>query len=218
MKLNAKLYKNLTSEPFLTQTINGQTIQFYYMNDTQYLFQFASKGRFAVWATDGFNYKVLIERKYYEAMQDFYEEDVNQIWVNFLTRVSKINKKINTFFIVPTMILYAAIAFIASVYLQEYMLQILLGLLGVIIVSNMIQNRLITKRVRAENLNAQNEIRDSIGHEAFDKLIASQQEHYQEYFKFEEPAPEEPITEEITINQENSTDENNSLEDNKEEK
>jgi len=190
MKLNAKLFKNLTSEPFLSQTINGQTIQFYYMNDTQYLFQFASKGRFAVWATDGYNYKVLIERKYYEAMGSFYGEDVNQIWVNFLTRVSKINKKINTYFIIPTMILYAGIAFIASVYLDQYMLQILLGLLGVIIISNMIQNRLITKRVRTENLNAQNEIRDSIGHEAFDKLIEAQQTHYQEYFKFEEPVGE----------------------------
>jgi hypothetical protein len=47
MKLNPKVYKQLTGEPFETQEINGKNIEFHYMNDTPFLFQFASKGRFA---------------------------------------------------------------------------------------------------------------------------------------------------------------------------
>jgi hypothetical protein len=80
----------------------------------------------------------------------------------------------------------AIIAFVASVYFDGYMLQILLGMLGVIIISNMIQNKVVTKRVRQENLNTQNQIREHIGDIAFDKLIQAQQEHYQAYFKFDE--------------------------------
>ena len=191
MKLNAKLYKNLTGEPFLTQEIDGKTVEFHYMNDTPYLVQFASKARFAVWATDGFNYKVLVESKYYEAMKSFYAYEVNKIWINFLERVSKINKKINTMFIIPTMAFYAVVAFVATIYLSDYMLQVLLGLLGLIVISNMVQNRFITKKVRQENLNTQNEIREFIGHEAFDQLIEAQQHHYHEYFKFEDDVVEE---------------------------
>lgn len=191
MKLNAKLYKNLTGEPFLTQEIDGKTVEFYYMNDTPYLLQFASKARFAVWATDGFNYKVLVESKYYEAMKPFYAYEVNQIWINFLERVSKVNKKINTMFIIPTMVFYAIVAFVATIYLSEYMLQVLLGLLGLIVVSNMVQNRFITKKVRQENLDTQNEIREFIGNEAFDDLIEAQQKHYHEYFKFEDDVVED---------------------------
>jgi hypothetical protein len=185
MKLNARIYKNLTGEPFLKQEINNKIVEFHYMNDTPFLFQFASKARFAVWASDGVNYKVLIESKYYEAMKPFYEKEINEIWINFLQRVSGINKKINMMFLIPMLFLYAIIAFVASVYFEGYMLQILLGLLGVIIISNMVQNRIVTKRVRQENLDTQNQIRTFIGDVEFEKLIQAQQEHYQAYFKFD---------------------------------
>ena len=212
MKLNAKLYRKLTGEPFLTQEIDGKKVEFYYMNDTPFLVQFASKARFAVWATDGFNYKVLIEKKYYEAMEPFYAHKVNQIWVNFLEKVGKVNKKINTMFIIPTMIFYAIVAFVATIYFANYMLQVLFGLLALIIISNMVQNRYITKKVREQNVNTQNEIRDAIGHEAFEKLIQAQQVHYHEYFKFEDDVIE---AEDVTDGEENAeqTDEPDKLED-----
>jgi hypothetical protein len=68
MKLNPKIYKQLTQEPFDTQEINGKIVEFHYLNDTPYLFQFASKGRFAIWTSDGNNFKVLVEKRYYEML------------------------------------------------------------------------------------------------------------------------------------------------------
>lgn len=186
MKLNARVYRSLTSEPFLKQEINDRTVEFHYMNDTPFLFQFASKARFAVWASDGVNYKVLIESKYYDAMKPFYSREINEIWINFLQRVSKLNRKINRIFLIPMLLLYVVIAFVASAYFDQYMLQILLGLLVVIIISNTVQNRIVTKRVRQENLDTQNQIRAFIGDEAFEELIQAQQAHYQAYFNFEE--------------------------------
>lgn len=212
MKLNAKVYNQLTGEPFDTQEINGKIVEFHYMNDTPFLFQYASKGRFAIWTSDGKNYRVLIEKKYYEYLKDFYQPEVNAIWLGFLEKVSGISKKVNMWFIIPTLALYAIVAFIATVYFPEQMLSILLGLIVLVIISNMVQGRVVNKRVRDENLGAQDKIRAFLGNDEFDQLIKFQDVHYQEYFKFEEDTPVEAdadvldVTEE-TENQDNQKDE-----------
>jgi hypothetical protein len=195
MKLNPKVYKQLTNEPFETQTIKGRLVEFHYMNDTQFLLQFASRGRFAVWTSDGSNYKVLIEKKYHEALNDFYQVEVNTIWLGFLERVSSISKKINTFFIIPTLILYVIIAGLATVVYPDNTLEILVFMIVLVIISNMIQGRIINKKVRNENRIAQDKIREFMGNERFEGLVKSQENHYQEYFKFDEP-------EEVIENQE----------------
>lgn len=211
MKLNPKIYKQLTAEPFETQDVDGKTIEFHYMNDTPYLYQYASKGRFAVWTSDGFNYKVLIEKTYYEALHDFYQYEVNKIWLNFLERVGGISSKINRLFIIPTMLIYVAVATMAYFYFPELTLQILLGMIVLVVVSNIFQSRLVNKKVKNENIAAQDKIRALIGTDDFDQLVKAQEKHYQEYFKFEE----EPIVDESA--QDALHDENQAIESNKEE-
>jgi hypothetical protein len=186
MKLNFKVYKQLINEPFLTQEIDGKIIEFHYMNDTPFLYQYASRGRFAIWTSDATNYRVLIEKKYYEALEDFYQPEVNKIWLEFLEGVSGLSKKINTWFIIPTLILYVVIAGLATYLFKDYTLQILLGMIVLVVVSNMFQGRLVNKKVREENLKAQDKIRNLIGNERFESLIKAQEDHYQEYFKFQE--------------------------------
>jgi hypothetical protein len=71
----------------------------------------------------------------------------------------------------------------------------------------MVQSRLVNKKVREENQNTQDKIREFLGQEAFDQLVKNQEEHYQQYFKFDEveesteatevEADAEPIVEEI---------------------
>ncbi len=212
MKLNPKIYKQLTTEPFETQNVDGKTIEFHYMNDTPYLFQYASKGRFAVWTSDGQNYKVLIEKTYHEALHDFYQFDVNKIWLNFLEKVGGISSKINRLFIIPTMIIYVVVATIAYFYFQELTLQILLGMIVLVVVSNIFQSRLVNKKVKNENIAAQDKIRALIGSDEFDELVKAQELHYKEYFKF---AEEEPIVDQSA--QDVSYDENQVIEDSKEE-
>ncbi len=205
MKLNARVYNQLTGEPFDTQEINGKIVEFHYMNETPFLFQYASKGRFAIWTSDGKNYRVLIEKKYYGYLKDFYQPEVNTIWLNFLEKVSGVSKKVNMWFIIPTLALYAIVAFIATAFFPEQMLSILLGLIVLVVISNMFQSRIVNKRVRDENLAAQGKIREYLGNEAFDQLIKSQDVHYQEYFKFEDETSVEtvePSTERLEDNNE----------------
>lgn len=209
MKLNYKVYRQLTNEPFLTQEIDGKVIEFHYMNDTPFLFQYASRGRFAIWTSDGVNYKVLIEQKYYEALEDFYKPEINKIWLGFLEGVSALSKKINMLFIIPTLILYVVIAGLATFLFKEYTLQILLGMIVLVVISNMFQGRLVNKKVREENLKAQDLIRSQMGNENFDSLIKAQEDHYQEYFKFSEEnnASEEERAQEVIETEQNESSE-----------
>jgi len=186
MKLNMRIYKSLTNIPFKEQEVNGKKVEFHYMDETPYLFQYASKGRFAIWASNGIDYKVLIESKYYNVMEDFYQFEVNEIWLSFLERVAGINKKINMLFIVPTLLFYIVVAFLASMFFSEQILLIMLVLFISIIFSNMIQNRVIGNKVRQENQKAQAQIREFLGEADFNRLIQAQQQHYEDYFKFDE--------------------------------
>lgn len=186
MKLNPKVFNQLTNEPFETQEVNGKTVEFHYMNDTPFLFQFASRGRFAVWTSDGNNYKVLIESTYHDVMKDFYAQEVNTIWLGFLNNVSAISRKINMWFVIPTLVLYVVIAGLATLLFPEMMLQILLFMIVLVVVSNMVQGRMVNRKVREENKNAQDRIREHLGAARFDELVAAQEQHYQDYFKFDE--------------------------------
>jgi len=217
MKLNAKVYNQLTGEPFDTQVIDGKIVEFHYMNETPFLFQYASKGRFAIWTSDGKNYRVLIEKKYYEYLKDFYQPEVNAIWLQFLEKVSGISKKVNMWFIIPTLVLYAIVAFIATVFFPDQMLSILLGLIVLVVISNMVQGRVVNKRVRNENLGAQNKIREFLGNDEFDQLIKSQEVHYQEYFKFEEEVSAETDEAAAEITEETNNEETNNEEEDKSE-
>jgi hypothetical protein len=55
-----------------------------------------------------------------------------------------------------------------------------------VVLSNMLQGRMVNKKVREENLKAQDLIRQQIGNERFESLIKAQEDHYQEYFKFQQ--------------------------------
>lgn len=198
MKLNPRVFKNLNTEPFLEQDIDGQKVSFYDMNETQYLTQYAGRGKFAIWTSNGGDeYKVLIEKSYYEALEPFYSYDVNKIWLNFLTSASQITRKMSMWFLIPTMVIYLAVAAVATIYFPDQIIAVLLGLIVVIFGSNIIQTRLTSNRVKEANINAQNQIRETLGNEVFDGLVQAQEDHYKAYFKFEEEAQEdseEPIS------------------------
>ena len=202
MKLNPKIYNQLNSTPFMSQNIDGVLVEFFYMDDTPYLYQYAGKGRFAIWTSNGTNYRVLIEKTYYEAIEDFYEEPINRIWVNFLDRIGKITKKINLMFIIPIIVFYLGVAVLATLFFQDQMLTILLVLIVMVVISNMVQGQIVNKRVRKENQAAQDEIRQYLGEEGFNNMVLKQEEHYKAYFKFDDEEVSETTLDQIETEEE----------------
>jgi hypothetical protein len=194
MKLNPRVFKKIITQPFETQQLGSRTVEFHSMNDSLFLETYGKRGRFAVWTADQNVYRVLIETSYYDAMKDFYQENINTIWIDFLERVTLKNKKINLMFIIPLMVTYLLAAIISSLYFPDDVFTVLLGILVVVFISNMFQNRLIRKSVQDENIATQNLIRETMGEYKFNRLVESQERHYKAYFQV--PENENVISEE----------------------
>lgn len=194
MKLNPRVFKKIATQPFETQQLGSRTVEFHSMNDSLFFETYGKRGRFAVWTADQNTYRVLIETSYYEAMKDFYQENINTIWIDFLERVTQKNKRINLMFIIPLMVTYLLAAIISSLYFPNDVFTVLLGILVVVFISNMFQNRLIRKSVQDENVATQNLIRETMGEKKFNKLVEAQERHYRTFFQV--PEADEVVDEE----------------------
>lgn len=186
MKLNPRVFRKIITQPFETQVLGSRTVEFHSMNDSLFFDTYAKRGRFAVWTADQSTYRVLIETTYFEAMKDFYQEKINTIWIDFLERVTQKNKKINLMFIIPLMLTYVLAAIISTLYFPNDVFSVLFGILVVVFISNMFQNRLIRKSVKNENIATQNNIRQTMGDYQFNRLVESQERHYKLFFQFPE--------------------------------
>ena len=186
MKLNPRVFRKIITQPFETQQLGSRTVEFHSMNESLFLETYGKRGRFAVWTAEKNVYRVLIETSYYDAMKDFYQENINTIWIDFLERVTQKNKKINLMFIIPLMLTYLLAAIISSLYFPNEVFTVLLGILVVVFISNMFQNRLIRKSVADENIATQNLIRETMGEYKFNRLVEAQERHYKAYFQVRE--------------------------------
>jgi len=207
MKLNYKVFKALVEEPFLTQEVNGNEVGFYYMNETPFLQQFVMRGRFYVWTSDGKNYKLLIERGYYERVSYFFEKEINAVWLNFLEEVTTVNSRMSRNYLMISMGISLAIIILFSILLPEQLTWGIIGALIITLVGNMIHSNRVNKIVRQMNLDAQEEIREILTEDKFNQFLNDQEEYMKEYFAFDED--EEEFDEELDTLETNDLDEEN---------
>lgn len=205
MKLNYKVYKALVEEPFLTQDINGNEVGFYYMNETPFLQQFVMRGRFYVWTSDGKNYKLLIERGYYEKVSYFFEKEINTVWLNFLEEVTGVNSKMSRNYLMISMGVSLAIIILFSILLPSQLTWGIIAALIITLVGNMVHSNRVNKIVRQMNLDAQEEIRTILSEEKFNQFLTDQEDYMKEYFDFDES--EEDFDEELDLLETNDLEE-----------
>lgn len=186
MKINNRVYKRLTNEPFKVQEINGRRVEFHYMNDTQFLQQFVPRGRFYVWTSNGEDYKLLIEKGYYEKVDYFFEKEINEVWITFLMDVSELNSKMSRTYLFTSLGISLLIILAFSFFLRDQLTIGIIVALVVTLVGNMIHSNKVNKAVREKNLNAQHTIKEILGEENFNNFIKDQDEYMRDYFKFEE--------------------------------
>lgn len=186
MKINNRVFKNLKNEPFLVQEINGKEVEFHYMNDTPFLQQFVSRGRFYVWTSDGKDYKLLIERGYYDKVSYFFDKEINEVWLNFLTDVSEVNSKMSKTYLFISLGISLLIVLGFSFFLQEQLIIGIIVALVITLVGNMVHSNRVNKIVREKNLKAQQDIKEILTETNFNKFIKDQDEYMRDYFKFDE--------------------------------
>jgi hypothetical protein len=214
MKMNNKVFKYLTGEPFLVQELNGKQVELHYMNDTPFLQQYVPRGRFYIWSSDGRNYKLLIEKGFYEKMDYFFKEEINEVWLNYLDEISEMNSKMSRIFLLGSMGLSLVIIVLATLFLPED--KLFLGIIAALVITfigNAIHSRKANAQMREKNDKAQMQIKELLTEEGFRKLLKDQEEYMKEYFKFEEDEEVEVLDDEEVLEiEENAQDEDQILE------
>lgn len=201
MKMQNKIFKALTGEPAVVQQIDGRQVEIHYMNDTPFLAQFAGRGRFAEWTSDGKAFKLIVEKGYFEAMDGFYTEEINKVWINFLVSVGKKYRKVTAIFLGGIALLYLIVALVGILWFPDQLTNILIGSLIVVLGANIVQTRYVRKYIANENTKARDAIVEALGDKKYNELLQKQDEYYKAYYKFDEEATETEATEIDTENE-----------------
>lgn len=180
MKLNPKIYSTL-NEPFEVQDLNGVRCELHSMNETPYLTQYTSKGRFAVWSSTGQDYKLLIEKGYYDVMRDLYDKKINQIWLEFYQEVDRLKRQSTFRVFIPLMAIYILVLTILSQFLQDNTSVLFLVLLVLTLFVSILNNKILTKRVKAKNRESVEKIKKIKGEKKFEKLLEDQKVYIDDY-------------------------------------
>lgn len=93
MKANMKIFKSLTREPDISQTVSGKPFNLYFATDEE-IREILVGDMTSVLSTDGKEYRLLIERDAYDykSCKHYFEEEVNGYRVELIEKVSKIQK------------------------------------------------------------------------------------------------------------------------------
>lgn len=198
MKLNPRIFKTLDN-PVETQDVNGRKIEIHYMNDTQYFARYAQQGQFAVWTSDGSDYKLLIERDYLKTLRPLYTSRINDVWIRFYEKATQVRNNIFLKLILPILITALAIViiFAAVPVLRQYQTIVLIGILVVVLASNILQSTLMKRRIESAREEAVIEIKETLGEEQFKSLIEQQGKFYDNFFDFTEEDVVEDAVEQI---------------------
>ena len=228
MRINQKLYVIADGkEPVEKQKFNDREVEIFFMDQFEGLVEeyVHSKGQFAVWASlDAVNYRLFIERGYYEEVSELYQQPVNQIWIEFWDKTEEISRKFTRIFIYPMMLIAVVLCVLSFVLpkalswgLTEsniFSYCIIGGLVALFIVM-IVTNSYTKKKITEENIKSRQKVMDIFGEEGFNASIDKQKNYMDDYFK--KLYPEEESDEALEENaQDNATetveDENNNVE------
>lgn len=220
MKMLPKDYAKAVGTPFRVEKYNDATLEMYYLNDRSDFHKFASRGRFSVWTSDGVNYRLFVEKGYYESVTDLYTNEVNTIWLDFTNTIYAQQRKMSRMYMMVSMIVLL-IVLGASIGLQQiisdqadnvFLAAMVVLFIGLFVSSNRQQKKLRTL-VSDENKKATQLIKDTLGETRFQGILEGQEKYYEAYYKSDDEVTEEEASEEETPTQlEDSETEKNSEE------
>ena len=200
MRINPKLYSVAEGvTPIEVQSFDDRKVELFYMDDFEGVKEdFINKGQFAAWASeDGVNYRVFIEKGYYEAVGELYSEPINKIWVEFWDKTEQISNKLSKRVMIPIMVL-SVIVCIGSMWLGNVGQYIAIGILVVTFIVMLVINSKTKKAIVAENIKSRDLIVKHLGQNRFDALLDAQKNYMDEYYQNLYPEDEEEAEENET--------------------
>ncbi len=227
-------YVPIPSEPIETQVCGQHQVEIYYMNEyTDVLQEFTRQNKFAVWSSkDGVNYRLAVEKDYYEKVSDLYCVEVNERWLKFWDDCeviqSNFSKKIVLPLTVAVVVLFLFFANWNNMFKSAQMnstlsLILTIGIpLTYMIVMLFLRKNVMTKISMCQE-NALKSVREYFGDKKFEDLLKIQRTYIDEYFenheeddgtglddeKTQETKAEEPKEEVSEVKEETSNEETN---------
>lgn len=188
MKLNERVFEVLNGEPVEVQNLDGHEVKIYILDDyPDVLNEFVNKGKFAVWScVDGTNYKLAIEKGYYDELRELYSDKVNDTWLKFWDECEKISSTFSKKIVLPATAVIIVI-FVVLMALSNKMpgklgTYLTLGLAIVYVLVVLILRKLTTNKINIANQNALAVIKKNLGEAHFNDLLERQRNYIDAYY------------------------------------
>lgn len=188
MKLNERVFEVLNGEPVEVQNLDGHEVKIYILDDyPDVLNEFVNKGKFAVWScVDGTNYKLAIEKGYYDELRELYSDKVNDTWLKFWDECEKISSTFSKKIVLPATAVIIVI-FVVLIALSNKMpgklgTYLTLGLAIFYVLVILILRKLTTNKINIANQNALAVIKKNLGEAHFNDLLERQRNYIDAYY------------------------------------
>ena len=188
MKLNERVFEVLNGEPVEVQNIKSNEVKIYILDDyPDVLNEFVNKGKFAVWScVDGTNYKLAIEKGYYDELRELYSDKVNDTWLKFWDECEKISSTFSKKIVLPATAVIIVI-FVVLMALSNKMpgklgTYLTLGLAIFYVLVILILRKLTTNKINIANQNALAVIKKNLGEAHFNDLLERQRNYIDAYY------------------------------------
>lgn len=188
MKLNERVFEVLNGEPVEVQNLDDHEVKIYILDDyPDVLNEFVNKGKFAVWScVDGTNYKLAIEKGYYDELRELYSDKVNDTWLKFWDECEKISSTFSKKIVLPATAVIIVI-FVVLMALSNKMpgklgTYLTLGLAIFYVLVILILRKLTTNKINIANQNALAVIKKNLGEAHFNDLLERQRNYIDAYY------------------------------------
>ncbi len=185
MRINPKIFTLADgATPVEIQEFDGRKIELFYLDDYEDVKnEFIAKSQFAVWSSiDGVNYRLFLEKGYYEAVSELYEQPINKIWVDFWDTTEGITKKTSHRILIPMMVVCCGLCIASFFAPQDWVSYVIIGVLILAFIGMIFVNSYTRKKVMQANVDSRNQISDLLGQNKFDDILKRQKEYIDEYY------------------------------------
>lgn len=218
MKFLANEYYKVQGEPFRVEDYRGAKLEMYYLDDRKDYGKFAQRGRFSVWTSNGTDYRLFVDKGYYNAVGDLYRNDINDIWLDYTNNIYSTHKKMQSKFMFISigilLAVFAGMSLIQALFKEAGQTPFLIGMVVMVIglmVPSQIQQKQLKQFVAKENAAASNLIKQALGEENFKNIMGNQEAYYQSYFQ---PSTDEEVEGETETLEESEEESNEEVKDN----
>ena len=190
-------YVPVPSTPFEVQQCGKHSVELYYMNDyADVLKEFTAQGKFAVWSSkDGVNYRLAVEKNYFEKLHELYTVEVNEIWLGFWDKCDTLQSNFSRHLVLPltigVLVLFLLFAnwnnFFKGAQMQDGLqLGLTLGIPFAFLIVMMFLRKNIYNKIAASQQKNLAIIKDHFGENKYASLLKAQRSYIDSYFEADE--------------------------------